>query len=86
MELKQDKWTEILKDINNNQPTIITHIYKRTEITLSHILDILKEMEELKLISRKTIGRTTEIKITNSGIELVKLSNKIDELLRKMKK
>jgi predicted transcriptional regulator len=68
--LQIDKWSIILLDINKNYKTIITDIYRRTNITPSHIIEVIELLIKSELVTRETVGRTTQLKTTTKGMKV----------------
>ena len=65
--LKLDRWTEILLDIDDNPNTIISGVQQRTRCMYAHVLDVIKLLKDQKLVTAKEEGRTTELLVTKTG-------------------
>ena len=62
-----EKSRAVLQDINDNQPTTVTHIAKRLDVSESTISRQVSRLEEIKSIRVLQKGKTKEITISLTG-------------------
>ena len=82
LELKFDKWVDIILFINNEKGCYTQDISNKLEITWSHVANLIRLLNSNGLINRESDGKNMRIKL----ITLTKKGQKVQELLKEVKK
>lgn len=59
-----------------------TNIYKKTDVTYSHICKIIDKLEKNNIVAIEAVGRTKEVTLTKTGRQI---AEHMDEILVKLK-
>lgn len=62
-------------------PSTVSNIQKETKLTYSHILRVVRVLEEENLITIKKMGRCLDIKMTERGKKVKNHLKEIDSVL-----
>jgi predicted transcriptional regulator len=80
--LKYDKGFTVIKDIGKHEQTFGQDIQRRTNITFSHIIQLVTELSERKMINKKLEGRKQLLTLTEKGKKIYTIITELDKILQ----
>jgi DNA-binding MarR family transcriptional regulator len=80
--LKLDKSFDIIRVIGLEKETFAQDINRISGITFSHIVQIVRELEERKYLTKVEDGRKFKLKLTDKGNKLYTILKQLDVLLK----
>ena len=79
--LQNKKHLSILKSIGSNENIIMLDVSKQTNITYSHVVKLIKQMNSDNILKMDKNGRVVHIHLTQKGRQLLTNALKVEELL-----
>ncbi len=82
----QEKSRDVLLNLEETGGAYITEVSRAINGTYAHIFNIIKDLEQLGIVSSKKEGRIKFVKLTEKGSELAKLMQSFQDILKAKKK
>jgi DNA-binding MarR family transcriptional regulator len=70
-------WMKVLRYLNRYDSVIKTNIAKELDVTYSHIVKLLADLQRESLVSFRTEGRTMIVTLTPKGKSLAEMVDKL---------
>ena len=78
--IAQKRYLKLLFSINGKN---IRQLSKESQMTTSHLSNVMDQWSKEELVIKEKKGRETEIKITDFGKEIIEILRKFEELATK---
>lgn len=75
---------KVLGIIAHSKDSTVTEIYKRTDITYSHIFNTTMKLKAEGFITINKVGRTNLINITDNGKALLKCLDQLNKIYKEI--